>query len=283
MKLISDSSCDLPSHIIESLDILTIPFSVTFDETKYYRETMDITNSEFYNTLKTTDCFPKTSQPSTQTYIDAFKTYLEKGEDIICICLSSKLSGSYQGAVLAKNTLEEDYKDRKIVIIDSKQASAAQGLLVMKANKLIDEGLDIEYVESILLDFRDKIQLRFTVETLEYLKKGGRIGKAAAIAGGLLKAKPILSLEDGAINSTEKIIGMKKVMEKLVNFAKEGYENDSSKTFVILSGGMEKEANLIKERLESELNIKEECYIFDIGITIGAHLGFSLGVAYCNL
>ncbi len=147
IQLISDSSCDLTSDLIAENSIKVVPFSVTLDGGKtYLRENEEITVDKFYQELREKEVFPKTSLPSVKQYIDVFKESLDKGEDVVCICISSKFSGSYQSAINAMEILKDENPKGKIIVIDSFQATIAQGLLVLFAKQLIDKGYGVEEI-----------------------------------------------------------------------------------------------------------------------------------------
>ncbi len=221
IKLVSDSSCDLTKEEINELNLDIVPFSVSFDDTNYFRENIDITLDEFYEKLSTPDVFAKTSLPSVNLYLDVFEKAVKDGLDVLCLTLSSKLSGSYQSAVNAKNILLEDYPDAKIEIIDSMQASIAQGALVLFAHKLIKSGKTLLETTEILSKNRENVSFYLTVNTLKYLQKGGRIGKTQALAGELLNVHPIISIQDGELIPATKVRGQKKAASTLIKLANE--------------------------------------------------------------
>jgi len=131
-QIFSDSSCDVPVELLEKHNISLIPFYITFDQEKFYKENIEISNSEFYEVLSKEKVFPKTSLPSVADYMSAFKQALKEGKNVLCLCLTAKFSGSYQSAINAKNILEEKYPDSKIHIVDSIQATAGQGITLIQ-------------------------------------------------------------------------------------------------------------------------------------------------------
>ncbi len=277
ITLVSDSSCDLNQYYIDMYKVNLVPFSVTFDQVTYYKENIDINNEQFYNKLENENVFPKTSLPSMQSYIDIFKESFEKGNDVVCICLSSELSGSYVAAINAKNCLIDDYPDRKIVIIDSKQATTVQGFLVMKAGELIKKGCSINEIEENIISTIEKGNVFFSVETLEYLQKGGRIGKTSATVGTVLNVKPVIQLKEGKVVPFTKVRGTKKATQTIVSKIQEEINSSENYTIIVLSANEKEKANMLKEKIESDLNLKIDYPIFDVGVTIGSHIGKAFG------
>ena len=143
-QLFSDSSCDLPESLLQEYHIKLIPFYVSFDQENYYKENLDITNELFYKTLTSKKIFAKSSLPSVQDYIAMFKEALNDGNDILCLCLTQKFSGSYQSALSAKHILEEKYPESTISIIDSIQATGGQGVLLLQLTAMKEAGLSLE-------------------------------------------------------------------------------------------------------------------------------------------
>lgn len=281
-KILSDSSCDLPDKLKQHYNIDIVPFYVSFDSKNYLKENIDITVDEFYLKLKAFNDVPKTSLPGIQDYINAFKPYLDNGQDILCICLTSKFSGSYQSALNASNILKEDYSDRKIIIIDSMQVTAGQGLLVIEAADVKNKGFDIEKTASYLNDIKLSSKIVFTADSLSYLQKGGRIGKVASIAGTLLNIKPIIHVSDGELIPVSKVRGRKKALFEIINYVSENIGKDSDKyKIAVLGADCNEDTEYIKDTLEQNFGINVELPIFDVGVTIGSHIGPSAtGIAF---
>lgn len=273
-KILSDSSCDLPEKLKEEYDIELIPYYVSFDGHNYYKENIDITVNEFYNKLKKNNLSPKTSLPSINDYAEVFKKYLEIGQDILCFCLTSKFSGSYQSAVNASHILKEEYPDRKILIIDSMQATAGQGIVVLEALSMQKAGYTIEQTAEKINELKKTAKIIFTVDSLSYLQKGGRIGKVSAIAGSLLNIKPIIYLKDGELIPYSKIRGRKKALNEVINIAINNTKSDiNSYRFCILHAACIEDAEFLKETLYNEYGINIDIPLFDVGVTIGSHIG----------
>ena len=198
--IISDGSCDLPLELTKEKNITVVPFYVSFEEGKYQKEMVEIGVREFYQKMVDhPDVYPKSSMPSVQDYLDAFLPYVKAGTPIICICITTKFSGSMQSALNAKAILEEEYPESQIYVCDSCVNTVLQGIYVLEAVRLRDAGAG--YQESIdrLNEIKSSGRIFFTVGNMEYLKHGGRIGKVASVAGSLLGIKPIITLKEGEI------------------------------------------------------------------------------------
>ena len=284
-QVISDSGCDFTKDEAQSHDVLVVPFYVSFDHENYLKEGLDITRDEYFERLiNEKTLFPKTSQPSPQDYIDAYTPYLEAGKDIISVTISSKLSGSHASAVIAIDDLKESFPDRKIVLIDSQNASVGQYLTLKEIIKMRDAGLSLDETERITRELLQTIRVYFTVENLEYLKRGGRIGPTTALVGGILKLCPILQLADGGLSQLENVRGKKhalRLIEEAMVFAlKDEVDNINLVISHILSEG---DAKAFLDNVEKALGMKIENPISNIGLTIGAHTGpGALAFAYCK-
>jgi len=271
-QIISDSSCDLPKEILEKYSIDLVPYLVTFDGVNYYKDGVDITLDEFYEQLQQKGVFPKTSLPSIQAYSDKFRPYLEKGMDVLCVCLTSKFSGSFQSAINAANILAEDFPERKIRVIDSCLVTYIQGLLVCDIAEYKNEGKDIDEICNLVETYKSDSGIFVTVDSLSHLQNGGRIGKASALAGNLLNIKPIISFEDGELHAYSKVRGRKKALHEVVDIACEKLAGkyDDYRILVLHNccedDGKEISAYMAEQGLPS-------LGISFVGITISVHIG----------
>ncbi|MBO4774997.1 MAG: DegV family protein, partial [Lachnospiraceae bacterium] len=208
VRIISDSTADVSRETREKITV--IPLSLFFGEEEYI-DTVTITYREFYEKLIESDELPRTSQANPESFREVFEDVAKNDETAVLITLSSTFSGTYQSALIAA----EDYEDR-IFVVDSKNATIGSGILVELAVKLSEEGLSAKEIYERLLEEREKICLMGIVDTLEYLKKGGRISKTAAFAGEMLGIKPVLRIKDGEIIILGKARGSKKSNNLLV-------------------------------------------------------------------
>lgn len=281
-KIISDSSCDFDPLLAKEQDVDIIPFYITFDNNTYLKENTDITKDEFYSKLSNGNVFPKTSLPSVQDYINIYRPYLEKGEDILSLCISSLLSGSYQSARNAAGILLEEFPYRKICIVDSRQATFGQGIILYEIIKMRNAGLSLEETTRIANKIKDSATVIFTVDSLEHLQKGGRIGKATAIAGSLLNIKPILLLKDGEINSLSKARGSKKALSFVINTCIENTGgNRDDYEYIVGHTSVPDEASYLKKSLIEDYGFKVDYPLINAGVTVGTHVGpGGIGIGY---
>ncbi|MBQ7757989.1 DegV family protein [Anaerotignum sp.] len=283
-KIIADTSCDIPVSLMKANHITYVPFHVSFDQENYLEELRDITPDEFYNKINAEKLFPKTSLPSVQSYMDAMEAALKEGNDVLCLCLSSKFSGSFQSAVNAGNILSESYPDHIIRVVDTTCATACEGMMVLEACRMRDAGLDIETTVQKLEALKNSACLYVTVDSLEHLQKGGRIGKASAMAGTILNIKPIIAMRDGELQPESKVRGSKKALKTIMDMskAKMGEEKDQYRV-TLVRGELERLATadeLAKELKAEGYDVAED--VWTVGITIGSHIG-PTPIAICML
>lgn len=280
--ILSDSSCDLPESIKKQYSLDIIPFYMSFDGERYLRENIDISIDDFYNKLASENILPKTSLPSINDYLKYFKKYLDKGMDILCFTICSELSGSYQSAINAANILMEDYKYRKILVIDSRKVTFAQGLLIIEALKMQKSGFSLEEIYNKMESLKQEGIIIFTVDSLEYLQKGGRIGKASAFTGTLLNIKPILLFNKGILEPHSKVRGRKKSLLEILKIFNEYIPDNLNKyELAIAHANCKDEALELEKVLKEKYNITLSYPISNIGITVGSHTGpTTIGIGF---
>lgn len=277
IQIFTDSSCDTPDNILKEHSIIRIPFYVSFDKENYYKEIEELSIVDFYDKLTTEKIYPKTSLPSVQDYITYFEEALNKQMDILCFCLTSNFSGSYQSAVTAKSILLEDYPEANIVVFNSFQATSCQGLTVLQGAYMKEAGYTLAQIESKLNVLKDTSRIMFTVGTLEYLQRGGRIGKVSSLAGTMLNLKPLITLKDGELIPYGTIRGRNKALFKIISMVKEYFDDNNESyddyDFVVTTGTSQTDAEKVKQDLEALINRKIEYPLFTIGVTIGTNTG----------
>lgn len=277
VKIVCDSTAYLPAKFIKQYDIGVIAVNVVLDN-KSYRE-VDLDNETFYDIMDKSKEFPKSAQPAMTEMIDVFSKPLKNGDDLLIILMSSELSGTYSTANMIKNELLEDYPDRKIEVIDSRTTCMEMGLRVLECAKAAQNGACFEDVIKIGEGVAKGSNFLFTPATLEYLKKGGRIGAASALLGGMLKLRPILMVKDGKVSVVEKVRTQSKAINQIVNIFKKETEGKEVGGIVIHHINCLEEANKLANEFKQELDINVE--IGDIGPVIGAHVGpGAIGIAY---
>ncbi|GGA21919.1 DegV family protein [Paenibacillus physcomitrellae] len=281
--IVTDSTADVPKSIVEAYGIHVIPMVVRFGEDSY-REGIDMTAGEFYERLENEKELPTTSQTSPSEYMEVFRGLLEANPSsaVISIHLSSGMSGTYQASMLGKDMLEEELGHPVDVhVVDSRCASYGFGMLVTAAARLVEEGAD---TAAILREVERLIQVRhlyFMVDTLEYLQKGGRIGRATALLGTLLNIKPILSVgEDGVIYSVDKARGRKKAIARMMELFRKDF-GDVKDIHVALADSANPEgAEEILAELRNHFTLHEVVRT-DIGAVVGAHVGRGTVAVFC--
>lgn len=286
--IVSDSSCDLSEEYTREEKVSIVPFYVSFDGENYYREGREIPVMEFYRKMeRQAGCYPKTSMPSVQDYVEAFLPFVKEGCPVLCICLTAKFSGSLQAANNAKQELKEQFPEADIEVMDSELVTALQGVFVKEAVQLRNRGISLEEAVRALKPLRSTGHIFFTTKDLKYLEHGGRIGKAASIAGSVLNIKPLLQYYDGELASAEICRGRKKSLQKILEMLFEYMEKNSIRLeeyYLVTATGLPGDdydvfRKMLREELEKR-NIKNPRWEqMQIGATIGVHTGpYPLGV-----
>ena len=290
-KIISDGSCDLKKKFIKESDIEVVPFYVSFSDGKYLKEGEDIEVRDFYDRMVADPKeVPKSSLPTVKDYVDSFTKCAESGTDVICICITTSFSGSYNAAMSAADIVNEKYPDINITIIDSMMDTVLQGLYVKEAAKLARA--DVPYEEAVerLLSIREYGRIFFTIGSMDYLVRGGRAGKVFSAATGVLKVRPLIELRNGDIYpfgvARSRHKSMKKTIDKCIAyFKKTGYHVDDY-SFTIGYGYDKKEAYEYRNELQNALmslpsRKVPEIGLEQIGAVIGTHTGpYPIGVAF---
>lgn len=270
VRIVTDSTADIPKSLQEQLNITVVPLKVHFGE-ETYEDGVNLHAEEFYEKLRNAEEIPTTSQPTPHQFETEYRRIAEESKDchIISIHLSSKLSGTFQSAYIAAQTIGDEIS---ISVVDSKRASYAFGIFVVEIARLAQSGVTKEHCLKRLDELLHDTSVFFMVDTLEYLEKNGRIGKASAVLGSLLKIKPILSLSDeGEVFPFDKVRGKKKAIAKIIEEFKNRFgENDVH--VGISHADVKDEAEQIMERMKENFNVKDTV-ITDIGPVIGTHVG----------
>lgn len=269
IRIITDSACDISQEEAEKLDICVIPMTTTFGDTDYL-DGVTLSNREFYEKLIESDELPKTSLINPSRYTEYFERECKRDQPVICITLSAKLSGCYQSAVVAA----EDYEG-KVFVINSNNVCVGEQLLVRYAVRLRDQGLSAQEILNRLEEKKNSIRLVALLDTLEYLKKGGRVSTVTAFAGNLLSIKPVIAVEDGEIVFLGKARGSKNGNNFLIQQVEKSGGIDLSMPFTLAYTGLS-DALLQKYIADSKAlyeNYSGELPICLIGSTIGTHVG----------
>lgn len=282
-KIISDGSCDISFDEALKLDIDIIPFSIQFKTDEYKKEGLDIEVRQFYKDLvDNPNIFPKSSLPSVNDYVDIFKKYVKLNMDIICLCITSKFSGSYNAAINARNIVLEEYKDVKITVIDTTVNTVLQGLVVKEAVRLKRNGYNYDDLVKAINTHLESGRIFFTIKGLSYLKNGGRIGKVSSIIGDFLKISPIITLKDGEIFSSgvaiSRVRSLAKVKNLVANYLNEVKADKDSYILAVGYGYDIEEAKIFYEEIK-KIASDYQIDFAQIGSTIAVHTGpYPLGV-----
>ncbi len=270
--IFTDSACDIAPEILEKWNVKFINLTFTFESDGIERLNSEVNTKEFYQKMRDGDV-ARTSAANMETFKDAFKCELENGKDILYLAFSSGLSTTYNSGRMAANELSEEYPDRKIIVVDTLSASAGFGLLVHLAVQKRDNGLSIEEVAEFIEDTKLHLCHWFTVDDLQYLKRGGRVSPTVAFVGGLLGIKPVLHMDDeGHLINMSKARGRAAALKALVDkFGELAVDNTKGPVY-ICNGDCMEDVETVKNMLMTDYGVEVEL-VTDIGPVIGAHSG----------
>ncbi len=275
IKIMADSTCDLSEEILGKYNISMVHLTITIHG-KEYKDNIDIKPDNFYRMLPSLDKSPTTSMPSPAEYLKVFREAIAEGHThILCVCMSSGTSGSYQSGALAKEYFYEEYPDSKVKIhvVDSQCMSHGSGYFILKSAILREKGFRFKELVEFNEIYKKNVKHFLSVDDLANLIRSGRLTNASALIGKILKIKPIMSMKKGKGAIVAKERGHKRVLnhyikefntrvdEELTDFIIIGYTTDISK------------AEILKEKISQETNFKEEIYIMQMGTTVGNHVG----------
>jgi len=277
IKIVSDSTCSLPPDVIQKFDIRVVPLNVHFGEGRIFQEGIDLTNDEFYAMLAANPELPTTSQPSPGQFREVFAELAAAGHDVLCIIISSKLSGTYQAALDARHMLP----DANILIVDSYFVAAALGLMVVTAAEMAEEGCSMDEIVARVEQMRRDMKLYFVVDTLEYMQRGGRIGMAAAFLGTLLKVKPILTLDEGIVKPLDLVRSKRKAIQRLLSELEAHVAPGQPVQAIVMHAQVPGEVNELEAEVRRRFNCQRTIF-GEVGPVIGTHTGPGvLGAAIC--
>jgi DegV family protein with EDD domain len=275
LAIVTDSSPNIPDHIIKELGIHVVPLTVIWGEESYY-DGVDITNTEFYNRLETAKVMPSTSQPSVADFEVLFRSLYQDGYEILAILLTEALSGTISSATQAKKMLPE----ATIEIVNSRTLAMAHGFHVLAAARAAKNGASLAECKRIAEDARDRSGVIFVLDTLEFLHRGGRIGSAKRFVGTLLNVKPILAIEDGVIVTLDQVRTQKKALEAIVDLIVERTEGHKTIRLATLHANNPETAQFILDEAAKRLTLMESVFS-ELSPVLGTHAGpGAVGLAY---
>lgn len=270
-KILVDSSSDIPRSLVEKHGIRVIPIMIHFGDEEYL-DGIDMSSDEFYEKLTTEEEIPKTSQITPDRFAKVFEEELKENEHIIYIGISSKASGTYQSANIALDMLEGDLAKR-VSLVDSKMLSIGIGMLALTIASQLEAGKVLEKVLEEAEALKYKIEVVFSVNTLKYLKKGGRIKASSAAIGEVLNIKPILNVDEGITQTIGKVRGKKKVLNFMLDHMEETMDLDNTPFIAVAHALVPKDAAKLKEKIRERFNYQGNIMDADIGPIIGTHSG----------
>lgn len=273
IKIITDSACDLKREYIDKNNIGLLSLILNLDE-QIIKDDLgkSLSYEEFYNKMRQ-GATPTTSQINAHDFEEEFTKHIKNGDSIIYISVSSNLSGTFNSANIARNNLIEEYPEARIELVDSLSVSMGQGLLVLKACEMRDNGATIEEIVEWLEENKRKVIHSILIDDLNHLKRGGRISGATATIGGLLNIKPSAYLDDeGRLVQGEKIKGKKKALKFLANEVKERALETENEILYICHGDCLEEAEALRDIILQEVKFKDVIINY-IGNVVGAHAG----------
>ncbi len=265
VKVVTDSVADLPSKVVEELGITVIPLNVRFGE-KVYRDGVDLTTERFYQELTRSKILPVTSVPSPLSFATAYDKLAEETDQILVIMLSSTLSATHEVAVQSIGLMK---RPCRVEVIDSGCAVMAEGFLVIAAARAAAAGATMEELMELVHRNIPRVDMRAAFDTLEYLRRGGRIGAAQALMGAALRINPIITLKNGLVEPAGRTRSRKKAVEHLYRFVA-GYKNIEE--LAVEEAACSEDADLLTDRL-GNLFPKERIYRSRTTPVIGAHTG----------
>lgn len=273
VKIVTDSAADLPPTLAEELGITVVPVYLRFGD-EVYRDRVDISEDEFYHRLLHDPIHPSTTQPTPQDFADAYQKLSQEADGIISIHLTSRLSGTYNSAIQGKTLVEDGCP---IEVVDSQTLSMANGLIAMEAAKIARSGKGLQQVVTEVRQIIPNIHLLILLDTLRYLAKGGRIGKAKALLGSVLNVKPLLIVKDGELQPAGQVRTRSQGIQRLFDFAKNAI--DIQDLSVVYSTTPD-EAQILAEHVGS-LVPRERITLARVGPALGVHAGpGALGISF---
>lgn len=286
VAIVTDSTADIPQHLAEALNIKVIPLAVHFGG-RAYLDRVDISNEAFYDYIGTAKTLPTTSQPSPAQYMDVYRACKAAGADkVLSIHLSSEMSGTYQGALLAADMVKDEVD---VTVIDSRTVTIGLGLLVVTLAQYIQDHPDLTWatLSTRIDEIIKKMRIYFLLDTLDNLQKGGRIGKASYLVGSILNIKPILVVEDGFIGAHEKVRGKKieKAIEHLSNTVVAMMDPDKTLYYTLGTNNDEYlqlfENSLLPKLAAHQAGKVERLPNFELGCVVTTHIGLGgFGIAF---
>ncbi len=270
VAIVTDSTTAIPAALIRGLPIHIIPLQVIWGE-ETYRDSIDIQPTQFYERLATAKVMPSTSQPSPAAFIKVYQELLEQDYDILSVHISSKISGTCDSALQA----QASFPGKNITVFDSLSTSMPMGFQVLTAARAAVQGATLQECAHLAEQARNNSGIFFSLNTLEFLHRGGRIGGAAAFLGTVLNLKPILELRDGRIEAVERVRTMAKSVDRLIELFEAAIGKRTPIRIAAVHSNEHAAANLLLERVRAHFGVSEvaDAVVADVSPVIGTHAG----------
>lgn len=265
--IVTDSGSDIPRNLAAELGIEIVPLQINFDGQEY-RDGIDLTQDEFYRRLAAEDITPKTSQPALGVFIDTYRRLLKKFDSLISIHISGRLSGVFHTAQMAGEMIP----GADIRVVDSLSASMGMGGMVLEAYHALQSGFNIDQVVKMLESLRKRVRLFVTLDTLEFLRRGGRIGKVTAFLGSVLRVKPLIWLVNGEVEPIAKARGKREAISMLFAEVKRHVAAETKSIITVLHTAAEEEAHRLKTQIQEHFR-QAEILVREAGPALGTHVG----------
>lgn len=281
IRVFSDSTSYIEEQTLQDLNIQLLQLSVHFPDESFKENEVD--QVYIYRKIEKTGIIPTSSQPSQGEIYEAFKETVSQGHDILGVFISSAMSGTYATALKAGQQVSREYPEARIEIVDSRTNCMALGLQAVSAAEVVKAGGSMEEALEAAAETRRNIHFYFVPETLEYLKKGGRIGTASALLGSILKIRPILTvdMEKGMTHLQEKARGASAALGRMLRFLEEDYQKKGLKTLIVHHINVPEKARELRDSLAEKYNLPVG--ICNIGPVIGVHTGLgTISLVYCT-
>lgn len=275
VAIVTDSTADIPAEYREKYDIHVVPLYVHIGN-KSYRDLEELPPKSFYPMLKECVDAPSTSQPAVGEFVKTYERLLSEGKEIVSIHLSSVLSGTFQSASLAKLSAKG-----KVEVLDSQAVTLSLGWQVIVAAEAAANGWNAEDIVDLVKEVRSQVKLYFAIDTLEYLYKGGRIGKVAAFLGSMLNFKPLITMENGGLVPHSRVRSQKQVIKKLLELAEADWERQGKLRLGVIHTTAPEWADELRLKLKERFNLEQLPPVTEAGAVLGTHVGpGAIGISY---
>lgn len=267
LKIVADSTCNLPPDVIDRYDIRVAPVSIQFrDET--YEEGMDIDRATFYRKIEEMGIIPTTSQPTPAWFARYYDELASQGHEILTITVTSKHSGTYDSAVLAKEMVPQ----AQVHVFDSLSISLGTGWMILEAAQMAKSGKDLTQILDRLAAIRERMSLKLTPSTLKYLQMSGRVGRLQGVLASMLKVLPIISVDEGVLEARERIRTRGKALARLIELTEEAVGTDAPVNLAVVHANAPQEGRDFLEQVQSRLNVNEMMFD-DLVASLAVHGG----------